>query len=128
MVQCTQKLPNTSAGEARTVAHQAWDDFPPVWTFNGMTPGPLIVERYGVLGQPEDGSVLLRIRNNLPANNGGFSLSTSSTARSIPCLHVSPRRYRFRRLNTGPSRFYQMFVLGPNNSTKSFGRFRPTAT
>lgn len=35
-------------------------------------------------------------------------------------LHVSPRRYRFRWLNTGPSRFYQMFLLGPNNSTKSF--------
>ena len=30
------------------------------------------------------------------------------------------RRYRFRWLNTGPSRFYQLFVLGPNNSTKSF--------
>jgi FtsP/CotA-like multicopper oxidase with cupredoxin domain len=37
-----------------------------------------------------------------------------------PVLHVSPRRYRFRWLNTGPSRFYQMFVLGPNNTTKSF--------
>ena len=37
-----------------------------------------------------------------------------------PVLHVSPRRYRFRWLNTGPSRFYQLFVLGPNNSTKSF--------
>jgi FtsP/CotA-like multicopper oxidase with cupredoxin domain len=47
--------------------------------------------------------------------------------RQVPCqrqdqpvLHVSPRRYRFRWLNTGPSRFYQMFVLGPNNTTKSF--------
>jgi FtsP/CotA-like multicopper oxidase with cupredoxin domain len=37
-----------------------------------------------------------------------------------PVFHVSPRRYRFRWLNTGPSRFYQMFVLGPNNSTKPF--------
>jgi FtsP/CotA-like multicopper oxidase with cupredoxin domain len=37
-----------------------------------------------------------------------------------PVLHVSPRRYRFRWLNTGPSRFYQMFVLGPSNTTKSF--------
>src|SRR5687768_18617954 len=37
-----------------------------------------------------------------------------------PVLHVSPRRYRFRWLNTGPSRFYQLFVLGPNNSTKPF--------
>jgi FtsP/CotA-like multicopper oxidase with cupredoxin domain len=282
-----QKLPNTGAGEARTVAHQAWDDFPPLkyyemsqhlaylqvapqgelplqplWTFNGTTPGPLIVERYGVLGQPADGSVLLRIRNNLPANNGGFGLPSTTThlhnghtpleSDGYPCffmergqfydhhypnvlagvksthqaqggdireamhtlwyhdhridhtaentykglagtyilfnefdtgnentgfrlpsfgdgqnpltsfdiymvfndkvfdsqtgllkfdlfntdgilgdkylvngkinpvLHVSPRRYRFRWLNTGPSRFYQMFVLGPNNSTKSF--------
>ncbi|MCA1632941.1 MAG: hypothetical protein LC802_04265 [Acidobacteria bacterium] len=38
-----------------------------------------------------------------------------------PVLHVSPRRYRFRWLNTGPSRFYQMFLLDPtNNSSKSF--------
>ena len=282
-----QKYPNTGAGEARTVAHQAWDDFPPLkyyemsqhlaylrvapegelplqplWTFNGHVPGPLIVERYGALGQPEDGSVLLRLRNNLPANNGGFGLPSVTThlhnghtpleSDGFPCffmergqfydhhypnvyagvkstheaqggdireamhtlwyhdhridhtaentykglagtyilfnefdtgdentgfrlpsfgdgqnpltsfdiymvfndkvfdnqtgllkfdlfntdgilgdkflvngkiqpvLHVSPRRYRFRWLNTGPSRFYQLFVLGPNNSTKSF--------
>ena len=282
-----QKLPNTGAGEARTVAHQAWDDFPPVryyemsqhlaslrvapqgelplqplWTFNGKSPGPLIVERYGNLGNPQAGSVLLRLRNNLPANNGGFGLPSVTThlhnghtpleSDGFPCffmergkfydhhypnvyagvksthqaqggdireamhtlwyhdhridhtaentykglagsyilfnefdtgdentgfrlpsfgdgqnpltsfdiymvfndkhfdnqtgllkfdlfntdgilgdkflvngmiqpvLHVSPRRYRFRWLNTGPSRFYQMFVLGPNNSTKSF--------
>ena len=282
-----QKLPNTGAGEARTVAHQAWDDFPPVryyemsqhlanlrvapegelplqplWTFNGKVPGPLIVERYGVLGNPQAGSVLLRLRNNLPANNGGFGLPSVTThlhnghtpleSDGFPCffmergqfydhhypnvyagvksthqaqggdireamhtlwyhdhridhtaentykglagtyilfnefdtgdentgfrlpsfgdgqnpltsfdiymvfndkvfdnqtglvkfdlfntdgilgdkflvngmiqpvLHVSPRRYRFRWLNTGPSRFYQLFVLGPNNSTKSF--------
>ena len=99
-----QKYPNTSAGEARTVAHQAWNDFPPLryyemsqhlaylrvapegelplqplWTFNGTTPGPLIVERYGVHGQPKDGSVLLRLRNNLPANNGGFGLPSTTT-------------------------------------------------
>ena len=231
-----------------------------IWGFNGRTPGPLIVERYGNLGNLGAGSVLLRLRNNLPANNGGFGLpsvtSTCTTAtrrsramaflaslwneasstiitirtcmpvltRRIPAratskkrctlcgititasitqprtptkvsprlhslqrirhwqrkhglpsaelrrrtkpthqfrhlhgfndkvfdnqtgllkfdlfntdgilgdkflvngkiqpvLHVSPRRYRFRWLNTGPSRFYQMFVLGPNNSTKSF--------
>ena len=282
-----QKYPNTGAGEARTVAHQAWDDFPPLryyemsqhlaylrvapegelplqplWTFNGNSPGPLIVERYGPLGEPEKGSVLLRLRNNLPANNGGFGLPSVTThlhnghtpleSDGFPCffmergkfydhhypnvyagvksthqaqggdireamhtlwyhdhridhtaentykglagayilfnerdtgdentgfrlpsfgdgqnpltsfdiymvfndkvfdsqtgllkfdlfntdgilgdkylvngkinpvLHVSPRRYRFRWLNTGPSRFYQMFVLGPNNSTKAF--------
>jgi hypothetical protein len=59
--------PNTAAGEARTVAHQAFAQFPPqrfyemsqhlanvlmglenelppqpVWIFNGFTPGPLI--------------------------------------------------------------------------------------
>ena len=44
-----------------------------------------------------------------------------------PVLHVSPRRYRFRWLNTGPSRFYQMFLLGPNNSTKSFWQISRTA-
>ena len=233
----------------------------PIWGFNGITPGPLIVERYGNLGSPGNGSILLRLRNNLPANNGGFGLpsvtntcttvtrrsrvmdfpasswsedsSTIITIRTFmpastqhtrargdikeamhtlwyhdhridhtaentykglagayilfnefdtgnentgfrlpsfgdgqnpltsfdiymvfndkvfdnqtgllkfdlfntdgilgdkflvngkiqPVLHVSPRRYRFRWLNTGPSRFYQMFVLGPNNSTKSF--------
>src|SRR4029453_6745353 len=62
--------PNTAAGEARTVAHQAFAQFPPqrfyemsqqaglvnmalpnelpaqtIWGFNGITPGPLIVER-----------------------------------------------------------------------------------
>jgi FtsP/CotA-like multicopper oxidase with cupredoxin domain len=282
-----QKYPNTPAGEARTVAHQAWDDFPPLryyemsqhlaylrvapegelplqplWTFNGHSPGPLIVERYGPLGQPELGSALLRLRNNLPENNGGFGLPSVTThlhnghtpleSDGFPCffmergkfydhhypnvyagvkstheaqggdireamhtlwyhdhridhtaentykglagtyilfnerdtgdentgfklpsfgdgqnpltsfdiymvfndkvfdsqtgllkfdlfntdgilgdkylvngkinpvLHVSPRRYRFRWLNTGPSRFYQLFVLGPNNSTKAF--------
>lgn len=277
--------PNTAAGEARTVPHQAFAQFPPqrfyemseqsgtvlvhpthlppqtIWGFNGITPGPLIVERYGNLGSPGNGSVLLRLRNNLPANNGGFGLAsvtehlhnghTPLESDGFPCffmergqfydhhypnvyaginsthpgtgdikeamatlwyhdhridhtaentykglagtyilfnefdtgnentgfrlpsfgdgqnpltsfdiymvfndkvfdnvtgllkfdlfntdgilgdkflvngkikpvLHVSPRRYRFRWLNTGPSRFYQMFVLGPNNSTKSF--------
>ena len=91
--------PQPQFGEARTVAHQAFADFPPqryyqmseeagtalmapvgelppqtIWGFNGRTPGPLIVERYGVLGRPQDGSILLRLRNNLPAENGGFGL------------------------------------------------------
>jgi FtsP/CotA-like multicopper oxidase with cupredoxin domain len=279
--------PQPQFGEARTVAHQAFVDFPPqryyemseqagtalmapqgelppqtIWGFNGITPGPLIVERYGVLGHPQDGSILLRLRNNLPADNGGFGLPsvtehlhnghTPLESDGFPCffmergqfydhhypnvyagvksthqaqggdikealhtlwyhdhridhtaentykglagayilfnefdtgnentgfklpsfgdgqnpltsfdiymvfndkvfdsvtgllkfdlfntdgilgdkflvngkiqpvLHVSPRRYRFRWLNTGPSRFYQHFLLGPNNSTKSF--------
>jgi FtsP/CotA-like multicopper oxidase with cupredoxin domain len=243
----------------------------PIWGFapivngvtgNAITPGPMIVERYGPQGVPQQGSVLLRLRNNLPANNGGFGLPSVTThlhnghtpleSDGFPCffmergqfydhhypnvlagvnsthipqggdiqeamatlwyhdhridhtaentykglagtyilfnefdtgdentgfklpsfgdgqnpltsfdiymvfndkvfdnetgllkfdlfntdgilgdkflvngkiqpvLHVSPRRYRFRWLNTGPSRFYQMFLLGPNNSTKSF--------
>ena len=276
--------PNTAAGEARTIAHQAYKQFPPVrfyelhqraglvkmanelppqpiWGFNGITPGPLMVERYGVLGSPKQGSVLVRQRNQLPLENGGFGLPSVTThlhnghiplesdgwpcsfmergqfydyhypnvyaginsthpgmgdvreaaatlwyhdhrmdhtaentykgligpyilfnefdtgeettgfrlpsfgdgqnprtsfdiymvfsdrvfdsqtgllafdlfnnagilgdkflvnGKIQPVLHVSPRRYRFRWLNSGPSRFYQMSVLGPDNSTKSF--------
>ena len=278
--------PNTAAGEGRTVPHQAFAQFPPqrfyefsqqqgtvsvalpnelppqtIWGFNGITPGPMIVEHYGVLGSPGNGSILVRQRNNLPSINGGFGLPSVTThlhnghtpleSDGFPCfffaqgqfydyhypnvyagvnsthpgtgdikeamhtlwyhdhridhtaentykglagtyilfnefdtgnentgfrlpsfgdgqnpltsfdiymvfndklfdeqtgllafdlfntdgilgdkflvngkiqpvLHVSPRRYRFRWLNTGPSRFYQMFVLGPNNTTKSF--------
>ena len=280
------RLPQPQFGEARPLAHQAFLDFPPqryyemseqegtaimhpqlppqtIWGFNGRTPGPLIVEKYGVLGSPGDGSVLLRLRNNLPPlENGGFGFPSvtehlhnghtplesdgfpcffmergqfydhhypnvyagvKSTHEALggdireamhtlwyhdhridhtaentykglagayilfnekdtgdensgfklpsfgdgqnpltsfdiymvindkvfdsvtgelkfdsfntdgilgdrflvngkiqPVLHVSPRRYRFRWLNTGPSRFYQLFVLGPNNSNKSF--------
>src|SRR5438067_1611653 len=32
-----------------------------------------------------------------------------------PVLHVSPRRYRFRWLNTGPSRFVQMYLTDLNH-------------
>src|SRR5207253_6778938 len=32
-----------------------------------------------------------------------------------PVLHVSPRRYRFRWLNSGPSRFYQFFLTDLTN-------------
>ena len=34
-----------------------------------------------------------------------------------PVLHVSPRRYRFRWLNSGPSRFYQIFLTRLDSST-----------
>src|ERR1044072_2390987 len=96
--------PNTAAGEGRTVSHQAFAQFPPqrfyemsqqagtalmappgelppqpIWGFNGITPGPLIVERYGNLGNPGAGSILVRQRNNLPANNGGFGLPSVTT-------------------------------------------------
>src|SRR5205085_87225 len=97
-------VPNTAAGESRTVAHQAFAQFPPqrlyemsqqqgsvlmappgelppqpIWGFNGITPGPLIVERYGNLGSPGNGSILVRQRNNLPSNNGGFGLPSVTT-------------------------------------------------
>jgi FtsP/CotA-like multicopper oxidase with cupredoxin domain len=32
-----------------------------------------------------------------------------------PFLNVQPRRYRFRLLDTGPSRFYSYFLTDPNN-------------
>src|SRR5712691_185074 len=32
-----------------------------------------------------------------------------------PVLHVNPRRYRFRWLDSGPSRFYQFFLTDPTN-------------
>jgi FtsP/CotA-like multicopper oxidase with cupredoxin domain len=32
-----------------------------------------------------------------------------------PFLNVEPRRYRFRLLDTGPSRFYSFFLTDPNN-------------
>jgi len=41
-----------------------------------------------------------------------------------PFLSVNKRRYRFRVLNGGPSRFYELFLtdpLSPNNSTRSQG-------
>lgn len=96
--------PNTAAGEARTIAHQAFAQFPPqryyemsqeegvvsvaplsdlplqpIWGYNGIVPGPLIVERYGVLGSPQKGSILIRQRNNLPLANLGFGLPSVTT-------------------------------------------------
>jgi FtsP/CotA-like multicopper oxidase with cupredoxin domain len=273
--------------EGRTVRHQAFEQFPPkvfyemrqregfvnihpeldpqyIWGFNGTTPGPLIVARYGKHGTPNaNGAILVRQWNDLPEDNRGFGLPSVSThlhnghtppeSDGFPCyffergqyydyhypnvyagvnsthieqggdlkeamhtlwyhdhridhtaentykglagtyilfnefdtgdettgfrlpsygdgvdpatnfdiymvindkvidpqteqlafdlfnldgilgdkflvngkvqpvLHVSPRRYRFRWLNTGPSRFYQLFLLDPtNNSSKSF--------
>src|SRR5262249_15369225 len=82
-------LPNTAAGEGRTIPHQALLTFPPVkfyevhqtpaalqihsqlpiqnlWGFDGMVPGPTYVARYG---EP----ILVRNFNDLPDNNGGVS-------------------------------------------------------
>jgi FtsP/CotA-like multicopper oxidase with cupredoxin domain len=88
-------LPNTGAGEGRTIPHQALLTFPPVkfyevhqtpaavqihsqlpiqnlWGFDGMVPGPTYVARYG---EP----ILVRNFNDLPDNNGGFGLNSVST-------------------------------------------------
>ena len=88
-------IPNTAAGEGRIIPHQAFSQFPPVkfyeveqrlanivthpalpvqplWSFDGLVPGPLYVERYG---KP----ILVRNHNNLPANNGGFGKNLVTT-------------------------------------------------
>jgi FtsP/CotA-like multicopper oxidase with cupredoxin domain len=87
--------PNTGAGEGRTIAHQAFTQFPPqkfyeitqsqgsinvhpdlplqpMWCFDGQVPGPLYIARYG---EP----ILVRNHNNLPANNGGFGKNQVTT-------------------------------------------------
>src|SRR5215471_15975532 len=87
-----QVQPNTAGGEARTRPHQALTQFPPqqlytmtaqaaqisvhpklppqtLWTYDGFSPGPTFVSRYGV-------PVLVRNFNQLPpaSQNGGFGL------------------------------------------------------
>ena len=112
-------IPNTAAGEGRTIAHQAFSQFAPVrfyeveqrlsniithpdlpaqplWGFDGLVPGPLYVERYG---RP----VLVRNRNNLPANNGGFGKNlvtthlhnghTPSESDGNPCHFFGPGKF-----------------------------------
>src|SRR4029077_10480217 len=37
------------------------------------------------------------------------------TGATQPCLEVKKRRYRFRVLNVGPSRFYQLFLTDPRH-------------
>lgn len=88
--------PNNAAGEGRTRNHQVvTSPFPPtkqyrivqqatlksvhaglplqtLWTFDGKSPGPLYIARYG---EP----ILVRNVNNLPANNGGFGINQAST-------------------------------------------------
>src|SRR6185436_12244165 len=87
--------PNTVAGEGRTRSHQAFARFPPrklyevhqraglvsmspdlplqsIWGFDGITPGPTYIARYG---EP----ILVRNFNDLPADNGGFGLNEVST-------------------------------------------------
>lgn len=87
--------PNTAAGERRTRSHQALTRFSPaklyevrqraaqashspdlplqtVWGFDGRSPGPTYVAKYG---EP----VLVRNFNDLPADNGGFGFPEVST-------------------------------------------------
>jgi FtsP/CotA-like multicopper oxidase with cupredoxin domain len=87
--------PNTAAGEERTRSHQALARFPPrklyevhqraslvsmspdlplqsIWGFDGITPGPTYIARYG---EP----ILVRNFNDLPDDNGGFGLNEVST-------------------------------------------------
>jgi FtsP/CotA-like multicopper oxidase with cupredoxin domain len=112
-------LPNVGAGEGRTIAHQAYNQFAPVkfyeveqrlanlithpnlpvqplWGFDGLVPGPLYVERYG---QP----ILVRNRNSLPVNNGGFGKNvvtthlhnghTPSESDGNPCNNFGPGKF-----------------------------------
>ena len=91
-----QVVPNTAGGESRTVAHQAYTQFPPqkfyemhqkaflaksspdfvqpttLWGFDGVFPGPLLVARYG---EP----ILVRQFNELPAHNNGFGINSTTT-------------------------------------------------
>jgi FtsP/CotA-like multicopper oxidase with cupredoxin domain len=93
--------PNNAGGEGRTRAHQAFGtypskfswpparvyevrqreaiasvspDLPPqrLWGFDGMVPGPTYYAKYGE-------QMLVRNRNELPADNGGFGIQQVST-------------------------------------------------
>ena len=113
-------VPNTAAGEGRTVAHQAFAQFPPrkfyemiqqpgqvsmhpqlpvqtIWGFNGITPGPMIVANYN---EP----ILVRQRNNLPqVGNNGFGFGSVTThlhnghtppeSDGFPCFFFTPGQF-----------------------------------
>jgi FtsP/CotA-like multicopper oxidase with cupredoxin domain len=111
--------PNTAAGEGRTRNHQVLTRFPPrklyevhrraelvsmspdlplqtIWGFDGITPGPTYIARYG---EP----ILVRNFNDLPADNGGFGLNevsthqhnghTPSESDGFPCDFFGPGRF-----------------------------------
>lgn len=113
-------IPNVGAGEGRTIAHQAYNQFTPtrfyeveqrlaniithpdlplqpLWGFDGIVPGPLYVERYG---RP----VLVRNRNNLPANNGGFGKNVVTT--HLHNGHTPAESDGNPCTNFGPGKFY----------------------
>jgi FtsP/CotA-like multicopper oxidase with cupredoxin domain len=91
----TTDVPNTAAGEARKVAFQRFNQFPPkdfftlteraalhsfsrelppstIWGFNGITPGPTVVMRYG---RPS----ITRIINRLPGGPVDFGNNQTTT-------------------------------------------------
>ena len=86
---------NQVAGEARRAPHQLWNEFLPqkfydihereadhsfhpdlplnkIWGFNGIFPGPTFHAKYG---EP----VLVRFRNDLPADHVGFGIPSITT-------------------------------------------------
>jgi FtsP/CotA-like multicopper oxidase with cupredoxin domain len=54
--------------------HRFHRDLPPsrIWGYNGISPGPTFIERYDV-------PILVRFRNNLPANHIGFGVPSVIT-------------------------------------------------
>jgi FtsP/CotA-like multicopper oxidase with cupredoxin domain len=132
-------IPNTGAGEGRLITHQAFSQFAPVkfyeveqklanivthpdlpvqplWGFDGLVPGPLYVERYG---RP----VLVRNRNNLPANNGGFGKNlvtthlhnghTPAESDGNPCDYFRPGQFY--------DQHYPNVLAGVNSTHKDVG-------
>jgi FtsP/CotA-like multicopper oxidase with cupredoxin domain len=94
-------VPNNAGGEGRTRPHQAFGAYPTkfswppakafevrqreallsvspdlpeqrLWGFDGLVPGPTYYAKYGE-------QILLRNRNELPADNGGFGIQQVST-------------------------------------------------
>jgi FtsP/CotA-like multicopper oxidase with cupredoxin domain len=134
-------VPNSLAGEGRTIAHQAYAQFPPVkfyeveqrlanisvhpdlplqplWGFDGLVPGPLYVERYG---QP----ILVRNHNNLPPDgqNGGFGKNrvtthlhnghTPSESDGFPCYNFARGQFY--------DHHYPNVLAGVNSTHQSTG-------
>jgi FtsP/CotA-like multicopper oxidase with cupredoxin domain len=134
-------VPNSLAGEGRTVSHQALAQFPPVkfyeveqrltnisvhpdlplqplWGFDGLVPGPLYVERYG---QP----ILVRNHNNLPPDgqNGGFGKNrvtthlhnghTPSESDGFPCYYFGRGEFY--------DHHYPNVLAGVNSTHQSVG-------
>ena len=117
-------------GEAGRGAHQHWATFAPqrfyeltvreaphsfhpelptqtIWGYDGVVPGPTIVERYGV-------PALVRIRNALPANAFGFGSPDIST--HLHNMHAASESDGF------PGDYFSETRWGPTGTTP--GSFR----